>query len=298
MIDKLEMFLALARERHFRRAAEACNVSQPSLSAAIKQLESELGVQLVQRGSRYQGLTDDGERVLEWARRIVADSRAMKSEIRAVRKGLSGHLRIAVIPTATPMVHELTAPFAAENPAVRFTVLSRTSRHVLSLLEDLEVDVGLTYLDNEPLGRVTSIPLFAERYCFVTANPDLFAGRDTVTWAEAASVPLCLLTPDMQNRRIINSHFARAGANADTVLESDSVFTLYSHVLDGKWGAIMGEKPAAMFGAGGMVRTLALTEPQIPFTVGVVALPREPRTALIEAFLRRARLYGRNGSIV
>ncbi|MDY6859946.1 MAG: LysR family transcriptional regulator, partial [Pseudomonadota bacterium] len=74
MIDKLEMFIALARNRHFGRAAEECGVTQPTLSAAIKQLEEQLGVMLVWRGSRYRGLTPEGARVLEWARQIVGDA--------------------------------------------------------------------------------------------------------------------------------------------------------------------------------------------------------------------------------
>ena len=74
MIDKLEFLIVLARERHFGRAAEACGVTQPTLSASLKQLEEQLGVVLVQRGSRFQGLTPEGQRVLEWARRIVGDT--------------------------------------------------------------------------------------------------------------------------------------------------------------------------------------------------------------------------------
>ena len=99
MIDKLEFFIVLARERHFGRAAEVCGVTQPTLSASLKQLEEQLGVVLVQRGSRFQGLTPEGQRVLEWARRIVGDTRTMREEMKAARKGLSGHARIAVIPT-------------------------------------------------------------------------------------------------------------------------------------------------------------------------------------------------------
>ena len=67
MIDKLEFLLALARERNFSRAAESCGVTQPTLSAGIKQLEDSLGVLLVNRSSRFHGLTAEGERVLEWA---------------------------------------------------------------------------------------------------------------------------------------------------------------------------------------------------------------------------------------
>ena len=197
MIDKLEMFIALAREKHFGRAAEECNVTQPTLSAAVKQLEDQLGVMLVRRGSRYQGLTAEGERVLDWARRIVGDARSMREEMRAVRLGLTGHIRIAVIPTALTMVRDLTALFCEENPNITLSVVSRASNQILSLLENLEIDVGITYLDREPLGKVASVPLYRERYCLVAADDRLIENRKSITWKEVSALPLCLLTPDM-----------------------------------------------------------------------------------------------------
>lgn len=108
MIDKLEMFIALANERHFGRAAEVVGVTQPSLSFAIKQLEEQLGVQLVFRGARFQGLTPEGQRVLDWALRIVGDTRTMREEMRAIRSGVSGNLRLGVIPTALQMSSSLS----------------------------------------------------------------------------------------------------------------------------------------------------------------------------------------------
>src|SRR5229473_2080508 len=162
MIDKLEFVIALAREQHFGRAAETCNVSQPTLSAGIKQLEDTFGVLLVQRGSRFRGFTTEGERVLEWARRIVADTRAMRQEVDALKRGLAGHVQIAAIPTALAMTAMLTTPYRAKHPNVRFTIVSRNSIQVLGMLENLEGDAGLTYVDNEPLGlteSVRSIPI-------------------------------------------------------------------------------------------------------------------------------------------
>src|SRR5436309_4552415 len=103
MIDKLEYLLALARERNFGKAAEQCGVTQPTFSAGIKQLEATLGVLLVHRKSRFVGFTTEGERVLDWARGIVADSRAMRQELRSLKHGLTGQLRIAAIPTVLPM---------------------------------------------------------------------------------------------------------------------------------------------------------------------------------------------------
>src|SRR6202008_4216711 len=122
MIDKLEFLIALARAQHFGRAAETCNVSQPTLSAGIKQLEDTFGVLLVQRGSRFRGFTAEGQRLLEWARRIVADSRAMRQDIDGLKRGLVGHIRIAAIPTALAMSAMLTTPYRTKHPSVQFTI--------------------------------------------------------------------------------------------------------------------------------------------------------------------------------
>ena len=123
MIDKLEFLLALAREQHFGRAAEACGVTQPTLSAGVKQLEDSFGVLLVNRGSRFQDFTPEGERVLDWARRIVGDSRAMREEVHALKHGLTGRLRIAAIPMALAMIEPLTALYHERHPDVQFTHL-------------------------------------------------------------------------------------------------------------------------------------------------------------------------------
>ena len=100
-LTELRYIVAVARERHFGRAAEACGVTQPTMSTSLKQLEEILGVMLVQRGSRFQGFTPEGERTLDWARRIVGDTRAMKQEINSLKDKLSGEIRIAAIPTTS-----------------------------------------------------------------------------------------------------------------------------------------------------------------------------------------------------
>lgn len=295
MIDKLEFFIALARERHFGRAAEACGISQPSLSAAIRQLEEQLGVVLVSRGARFQGLTAEGQRVLEWARRIVADARTMREEMRAARRGLSGHLRIAVIPTALAMVHELTEPFLASHAGVSFEISSCSSLEVLGRIENIEADAGITYIDDEPLGRVTRVPLYAERYHLVTAAGGEIAQRESVTWQEVAKLPLCLLTADMQNRRIINRHLAAAGATVRPQLESNSMIVLLSHIRTGKWSGIMPRNTAEAFGFADAVRLVPLVEPSAAHLVGLIATHREPHTPLVSALLHEARLYGGAG---
>jgi DNA-binding transcriptional LysR family regulator len=288
MIDKLEFFIALARTRHFGNAAEELGITQPTLSAAVKQLEDQLGVMLVQRGSRFQGLTPEGEQVLAWARRITGDARTMKEEMRAARHGLSGRLRIAAIPTALAMTPLLTTPFRKKHPGVTFTILSRTSIEVLSLLGNFDIDAGITYLDNEPLGRVVSVPLYAERYQLITAAGTPLADRERVTWAEVAELPLCLLTPDMQNRRIIDQHLAEAGTGARPTLESNSMIVLFSHIRTGKWSSIMPLNLAETFGFSEPIRAIPIVEPDARHLVGLVAAKREPHTPLVAALLDEA----------
>jgi len=289
MIEKLEFIIALARERHFGHAAEACGVSQPTLSAGIKQLEDTFGVLLVQRGSRFQGFTPEGERVLDWARRIVGDTRAMHQEIDALKRGLAGHIRIAAIPTALAMVAMLTTPYRAKHPDVSFTIWSRNSIEVLGQLENLEVDAGLTYLDNEPLGRVQTVPLYSEQYRLLISSDSPLGNRDSVTWAEVGKVPLCLLTPDMQNRRIIEGLLREAGAEVAPTLESDSIIVLFSHVRTGRWASVMPAKLASALGLTDTVRAIPIVEPEVTHSIGLVVPERNPLTPLISALVSEAK---------
>jgi DNA-binding transcriptional LysR family regulator len=288
LLDKLELLLALAKERHFGRAAEACGVTQPTMSTSLKQLEEILGVMLVQRGSRFQGFTPEGERALDWARRIVGDSRAMRQEIHALKEGLSGEIRIAAIPTALGMVATLTTPFRARHPGVRFRIESCTSSEVLGLLENLEVDVGLTYLENEPVGRVRTVPLYRESYRLVTSPDGMFGDRDEVTWKEVGQVPLCLLTPEMQNRRIIDRALKSVGAEAVPTLTSNSIIVLYTHVKTGRWASVMPAKLVDALGLADSVRTIPIVDPAVTYTIGLVVPPRDPLTPMIAALVQTA----------
>ena len=294
MIDKLEMFIALASERHFGRAAEVCGVTQPSLSSAIRQLEDQLGVQLVYRGSRFQGLTPEGQSVLDWARKIVGDVRAMKDEMRSVHAGLSGVLRLGVIPTALAMVADLTVPFTAHHPKLRVTVLSRTSAEILSGIESLELDAGITYLDNEPLGRVAQVPLYVEYYRFLCSAESPLAKQDKVTWAEVSGEHLCLLTADMQNRRIVNQLLAEAGVRVQPTVESNSSIALIAHVRSGKWSSVVPMRLAQMF-QDGSLRSIPIVQPEAEHVVGLITPRRDPQTPVLTALIDEAARFGAMG---
>lgn len=293
MIDKLDFLLALSREQHFGRAAEVCGVTQQTLSAGVKHLENRFGVQLVQRGSRFQGFTPEGERVLAWARRIVADARAMHEDVVSLRRGLTGHLRIAVIPTALPMMAALTTPYRARYPDVRLTIESTTSTDVFSLLQNLEADAGVTYLDNEPFGQVTAVPLYREHYRLLTAAGGPYDDRTSVTWAEVGRIPLCLLTPNMQNRRIIDQQIRAAGCEPAPTLESNSMIVLMTHVRTLRWASVMPEILAETLGPMSGVRAIPIVEPVLEHTIGLVALRREPATPMVTALVGIAQKVAR-----
>ncbi|MCC5989596.1 MAG: LysR family transcriptional regulator [Pararhodobacter sp.] len=299
MIEKLEMFIALANERHFGRAAQAHGVTQPTLSAAIRQLEGDLGVQLVSRGARFQGLTPEGERVLDWARRIVSDTRQMREEMRARRKGLGGTLRLGVIPTALPMVADLAGPFLERHPNVRLQILSRTSVEILAEMEALQIHAGISYLDNEPLGRVSTVPFYTERYRLLLRHDHPLAGAGRVAWEAVGGLRLGLLVGSMQNRRIIDQRLARAGVRVEAMLESNSLLALVGQVLAGGWATVLTEEAAAMFGGRADLVALPIVESgsEVPaHQVGLIAPWREPHTPLLAALLDEAtRLARRRG---
>jgi len=245
---------------------------------------------LVRRSSRFLGLTPEGEKVLEWARRLVGDATAMRQELQAMRTGLSGHLRIAVIPTALAMVPSLTGPCLARHPALQFTILSHSSITILQMLDNLEVDAGITYLNNEALGRVQAVPLYAERYRFVTAADGALSDRASVTWAELSRVRLCLLTPDMQNRRIMDRLMRGAGAEPRAALESNSQVTLLAHVLTGQWATVLPEHVAETLALAPRLRRIPITDPDATYEIGLVLPHREPMPILAAALMAEARL--------
>jgi len=242
LIDKLELLLALAKERHFGRAAEGLR-RHPADD--VDQSQAARGNPRRHAGATripLPGLHAGGGADADWARRIVGDARAMKQEINSLKDKLSAKSGSPRSRTVLGMVAALTTPFRARHPEVRFRIQSCTSADVLGLLENLEVDAGLTYIENEPIGKVRTIPLYNESYRLLTAPDGMFGDRKQVTWKEVGQVPLCLLTPDMQNRRIIDRALTSVGAEAKPTLTSNSLLVLYTHVKTGRWASVMPAK--------------------------------------------------------
>ena len=283
-IRQLQYLVALAREKHFTRAAQACHVTQPTLSGRIRQLEQELGVPIVERGQRFHGLTPDGERVLKWAHAILDNWTSLQQEIETLKNTaghLTGRLAIGVIPSALPMAALITQAIQSRHPGIELTVLSQSSIEILRNLEDFSIDVGLTYLDNEPIEGMRAEAIYMERYCLLVRTDHELVNRASITWAEAARQPLCLLTPDMQNRRIIDRAFRAAGCAPVPRLETNSVINLCATVHLMGMASIIPEYFLEVIGPMSDVRAVPLAEPLVEHTVGLVAVDRDPVSPLV-----------------
>jgi DNA-binding transcriptional LysR family regulator len=287
-LRQLEYLATLAREKHFAKAAEACHVSQPALSSAIRSLEKELGVVIVQRGRRFLGFTNEGERVLAWAQQTLASLSNMREDASVAKSSMAGLLRIGAIPTATPITAYLTAMCRAAYPNVRYRITSLSAEAIIGHLDEFELDLGLTYLDDQVIDGFESLPLFAERYV-------LLAGRDaelepSMTWEQAARLPLCLLTGKMRNRQIIDAAFRRAGAKAEVLLETDSLFSLYAHVTEAGLYSIMPHSLLKFFDMQCVqVRPLL---PEVTRAIGMIARNRPALAPITGAVLEIARSMG------
>ncbi len=291
-IRQLRYLVSLARERHFARAAEACGVAQPTLSAGLRHLEENLGVMVVERGNRFKGLTPEGERVLAWAQRILADCDALEQELIGARKRLAGRISIGVIPSALAMVARLTSAVVTAHPGVGVRLLSRSSIDIQRGLDDFELHAGITYLDNEPLTHVRSQPLYAERYVLLV-RPDRVAGARTgIGWSEVAQLPLCLLVPEMQNRRIVDAAFAKAGVTPAPVVETDSIAALVNHVREAGLAAIVPDHLVTRLGLDATLSAVPLTAPELVHSVGLVIADRVPMPPFVAALWNAAQTIG------
>jgi DNA-binding transcriptional LysR family regulator len=285
LVRHLSYFVTLARERHFARAAEACNVAQPTLSAAIRKLEEDLEARLVIRSHHFVGLTPEGERVLAWSRQILTDYNSLREDLSRLRKGMVGTLRLGVIPAAMPSVSFLTARFCKEHPAADVEIQSLNSRSIQRGLDAFELDGGITYLENEPLENMRRIPLYREHYVFVTRREHSLAARRTITWTEAAGEKLCLLSEDMQNRRIITNLLASIGVAISPPIVSNSFLGIYSHLQHGEWSSIVPHTFSYMFGGARDLVAVDLVEPVHTQSIGLVLSNREPPSPMSNALL-------------
>ncbi|MGB9259066.1 MAG: LysR family transcriptional regulator, partial [Pseudolabrys sp.] len=201
-IRQFRYLVAVAEERHFGRAAQRCNVTQPSLSSGIKQLELELGVPIFLRGrgQRFHGLTAEGERVATWSRGVLAYCDAMRKEIAIMKNDLTGNLRLGAMPSMSPVLPWVLKAFRDRYQGVRVDVQFVGPEAMKLGLNNFALDVALTYLDKADLGRKNTLPIYTEQLSLLVPDRPPFQKRKTITWREAAELPLAMLRPSMHER--------------------------------------------------------------------------------------------------
>lgn len=284
----VEYFLALERERHFARAAAACNVTQPTLSTGITALEAQLGKRLIQRDRRFAGLTPEGEAILPWARQVVAAAEGLRHAAATARGPLRGEIRLGVIPAAMPAVGPLSEALRTRHPGVSTSVRSLTSRQIERDLAAFELDAGLTYLDFEPPAHTLSVSLYFERSLLVSAAQGVHI-PDPLTWKDLAGLPLCLLNQGMQNRRILDARLAEHGLALHPWATADSYIALLALVQQGKLCSIIPDSHVALLEGLAWARGHHLPDLGQGSRVGLIVSDSTPLGPLAHAVLDVAR---------
>lgn len=297
LLTSLRYLVALSEHRHFARAAQACHITQPALSNALRALEKEFGTPIVKRARSYAGLTPEGEQVLSTARRMLHEHALLQQELASSVGQPKGRLQLGVVPTAVPVAARFAAMLQSIHPGISPVVRALSSQEIEEGLENLSLDMALGFT-----GRLTKggpfavLPQYGEHYFLVrrVQNPARAAGSTlrlgaAIRWADAAQLPLCLLTPEMHNRSIVDQAFARADAVVQPVMETNSVLTLALSVLAGDVCSVL---PGALVGAvrsQGELEALPLVEPEMVTPVGFIYLAKARASRALEAALGLAR---------
>lgn len=284
-LKDMELLAALARNRHFARAAAECGISQPAFSARIRSLELSLGVSIVLRSNRFIGFTPEGDIALKWAHKMIADSRGLKQEISQARGALSGSLTIGSVPTALSYVATIAAALRRAHPGLMLRILSLSSAEISQGLEMFSIDAGVTYVESTLPAGMQVRASYSERYEILVPRTMVSTKSDTISWGDAAGLPLCLLPRNMMNRQIMDDAFKLAEVSPNIVVETNAFTAALVQVHSGTAATIAPEILIDHTTLPDSVARLKLTAPQVAKPIGFVIPDREPRLAAVDAML-------------
>ncbi len=302
LLDAMRYLAALEQHRHFGRAAQACHITQPALSNALRSLETSLGVPIVRRGRQFEGLTPEGERVLASARRMLHEQERLTQDLASFIGRPRGRLQIGVVPTALPVAMRLAARLRERADGIQPVVRSLSSQSLEAGLENLTLDLALGYTDRQEVAqrRLTVLPQYTERYYLVErgAHPLDPAGGgadarlSTCRWSDAAARTMVLLTPEMHNRAIVDRAWHAAGARVDAAIETDTVLALLQPLLDDGPGGLAAVLPGALVATLRSVpglRVRALVDPLVETPIGLLTASHVQPTPALSAALALAQ---------
>ncbi len=295
-LASLRYLAALAEHRHYARAAQSCHITQPALSNALRALEKEFGIAIVKRGRTYAGLTPEGEQVLATAQRMLREHELLQQELRSSASQPQGALQLGVVPTAVPVAARFAALLMRKHPGIAPVVRSLSSQEIELSLENLSLDIGLGFVERlkQSGSRFELLPQYTEHYFLVRraaagpARTQLQFGP-AMGWREAAQLPLCLLTPEMHNRSIVDSAFAGLGLQVRPVMETNSILALALSVVAGEVCSVL---PGALVGAVrsyAELEALPLVAPALTTPVGFFTMAKASPSRALQAALVLAR---------
>ncbi len=284
-LKDLDCLIALTRHRHFAKAADELGLSQPAFSMRIRHLEERLGTQIVKRGNRFQGLTPEGETIVLHARIIHDQVRALEDEVRAARGEVVGTLILAAIPTATPFAARIANALRSSHPGIKVRVDSASSQAIQQGVDQGRFDAGLTYSEGVSSDLMKVEDLYIERYMLLVPDALDVAGSE-ISWHAAAELPLILLEPEMQNRRILDNIFAEAGAAPQVVAETNGFIAAIAMAREGMGATVLPKVLVEALGAVEGGRLLDLVDPQAEKPVCLVT-PMRAQSVLVVDALRR-----------
>ena len=281
----LQMLVSLSRTRNFSRSAMDCNISQPAFSTRIRKLEERLKLPLVRRGNSFQGFTKEGDVVLKWARKLLADEEGMRQEIASLKNDLNGTLSLGVIPTAMPFAARVSAKLREKHPNLSIEIYSESTHQIVRKLNNFSLDAGILYFNNgDP---ETTVKLYEERYVFIAPKSLTVSKEKQITWTEVAQIPLCLLTQNMKNRQLIDRHFLDLGISPSIVTEASDFTAVLAQVASGNAATIAPVSVAETFLDLKSTKQLDLIRPVLTHSVGLSIKDQSPVLPMIEA-LRKA----------
>jgi DNA-binding transcriptional LysR family regulator len=244
LLVSMRYLVALDEHKHFARAAQACFVTQPALSNAIRALEQEFGAVIVNRGRTFVGFTSEGERMLASARRMLHEQQLLQQEFSGVTGRPQGSLNIGVVPTAEPIAARFAAMLHVRHPGITPIVRAMSSVDIEAGLDNLTLDMGLGFTDRVRPGSIPlrALPQYTEHYFLVRKGEALgeqgIQIGQAMSWNEAASLPLCLMTSEMHNRQIVDAAFAQAGVSVKPAMETNAILTLALSVVSAAGGTM------------------------------------------------------------
>lgn len=294
LIDGYRYLAALAQQRHFGRAAAACHITQPALSNALRALEAQLGVVIVRRGRQYEGLTPEGERVLATAHRMLREQELLQQALASSASTPCGRLVIGAVPTALPIAARFAAQLAERHPGLQPQLLSLASQAIETGLDTLAIDIGLGYTERiatTHAGRLSAWPQYVEHYHLLrrTALPGTGLQFGVpMRWADAATLRLCMLSPDMHNRAILDAAFGSVGLRVQPALETNSVLALLAAVQGSGLAAVLPGALVSTVAQQGGVEACPLVGPELRTPIGFMTAAAAQPSRTLEAALALA----------